>query len=109
MSSDFAVFTGIDGQAMAVRRSNVVTVHNRPSVEEGKTGCVSICLGGNDYILVDHPFHFVMEQLKQPATTYPAELIPCDPMPLGVTIEQLGAVIAELTPMLEAIVQAKQA
>jgi len=30
-------------------------------------------------------------------------------MPLGITIEQLGSVIAELTPMLEAIVQAKQA
>jgi len=26
---------------------------------------------------------------------------------MGITIEQLGSVIAELTPMLEAIVQAK--
>jgi hypothetical protein len=108
MSSDFAIFTGIDGQATAVRRSSVVTVHNRPSAEEGKAGCVSICLGGNDYVLVDHRFSYVISELDQATIAPPAQLIPCDPMPLGVTIEQLGAVIGELTPMIEAIVQAKQ-
>jgi len=108
MSSDFAVFQSTDGQAVAVRRSSVTAIKNCPSCEEHTIGHIAICCQGGDYIKVDHPFSYVISELDQATIAPPAQLIPCGPIPLGITIEQLGSVIAELTPMLEAIVQAKQ-
>jgi hypothetical protein len=103
MSSDFVVFTCTDGQAVAVRASKVNCVKNT------KDEYTLIYFSETDFVKVNDDFCSVMQKLQQPTIAPPAQLIPCDPMPLGVTIEQLGAVIGELTPMLEAMVQAKQA
>ena len=103
MSSDFAIFTGLHGEDLAVKISEVSTVCG-PS--EGKH--TRIFFNGNReyFITVRETLSEVLMALTP--SLPPAQLIPCGPIPLGVTIEQLGSVIAELTPMLEAIVQAKQ-
>jgi hypothetical protein len=110
MSSDFAIFTDSQGADLAVKISEVQTVCG-PSANNQHT---RIFFKGdrNDFLTVKETLAEVLMALTlspPPAQLIPGKLIPCDPMPLGITIEQLGAVIAELTPMLEAIVQAKQA
>jgi hypothetical protein len=105
MSSDFAIFTGPQGEDLAVKISEVSTVCG-PSANNQHTRI--FLKGDREYFIeVKETFSEVLMELTP--SPPPAQLVPCDPMPLGITIEQLGAVIAELTPMLEAIVQAKQA
>ncbi len=103
MSSDFVVFTCTDGNAVAVCSSKVNCVKN---IEDEYT---LIYFSETDFVKVNDDFCSVMQKLQQPTIAPPAQLIPGDPIPQWITIEQLGAVIGELTPMIEAIVQAKQA
>ncbi len=112
MSSDFAIFKQLEGQLTAVRISQITSISApapRPRVDDSDP-YTYINLGQDAYITVRGAFDDVMQQIQGEASIPmppPAQLIPCGPMPLGITIEQLGSVIAELTPMLEAIVQAK--
>jgi hypothetical protein len=104
MSSDFAIFTSSQGEDLAVKIGEVQTICG-PSANNQHTRI--FLKGDREYFIeVSETFSEVLMELTP--SPPPVQLLPGDPMPLGVTIEQLGAVIGELTPMLEAIVQAKQ-
>ena len=108
MSSDFAIFTRPNGADLAVKISEVQTIIGPPADPSADQYTKIFCKGHQNYCaMVRETLSEVLMALTP--SLPPAQLIPCGPMPLGITIEQLGSVIAELTPMLEAIVPAKQA